>query len=97
MMASIKHKRALILLVILVDFVFLRSRSATFITRGWCRSLIGTFAMMYLCGYSLYWRIDREQLLALYTTPVVYLVLDGLRIGWLAYRIPRWPGKPFPR
>ncbi len=38
-----------------------------------------------------------SQLLTLYTTPVVYLMLDRLRIGWLAYRIPSWPEKAFPR
>jgi multidrug efflux pump len=38
-----------------------------------------------------------SQLLTLYTTPVVYLVLDRLRIRVAAHRIPSWPERAFPQ
>jgi multidrug efflux pump len=38
-----------------------------------------------------------SQLLTLYTTPVVYLVLDRLRIRVAAHRIPTWPERAFPQ
>jgi multidrug efflux pump len=38
-----------------------------------------------------------SQLLTLYTTPVVYLLLDRLRIRLLAQRITSWPEKAFPK
>jgi multidrug efflux pump len=38
-----------------------------------------------------------SQLLTLYTTPVVYLVLDRLRIRLAAHRIPTWPEQAFPQ
>jgi multidrug efflux pump len=38
-----------------------------------------------------------SQLLTLYTTPVVYLVLDRLRIRVAAHQIPTWPEQAFPQ
>jgi hypothetical protein len=37
-----------------------------------------------------------SQLLTLYTTPVVYLLLDRLRIRLVAQTISRWPQKSSP-
>ncbi len=63
-----------IFLVILVIFIFLRSISATLIpSLALPFSLVGTFAVMYLCGYSL----DNLSLMAL-TLSVGFLVDDAI-------------------
>ncbi|HUH66391.1 MAG TPA: efflux RND transporter permease subunit [Syntrophales bacterium] len=63
-----------LILVVLVIFVFLRNLSATVIpSLALPMSLIGTFAVMYLCGYSL----DNLSLMAL-TLSVGFVVDDAI-------------------
>src|SRR5262249_60701931 len=61
-------------LVILVIFLFLRNLSATVIpSLALPLSLVGTFAVMYLCGYS----VDNLSLMAL-TLSVGFVVDDAI-------------------
>src|SRR4029078_3436875 len=61
-------------LVILVIFLFLRNLSATIIpSLALSLSLVGTFAVMYLCGYSM----DNLSLMAL-TLSVGFVVDDAI-------------------
>src|SRR5436190_1547124 len=63
-----------LMLVVLVIFLFLRNLSATFIpSLALPFSVVGTFAVMYLCGYS----IDNLSLMAL-TLAVGFVVDDAI-------------------